>query len=308
MLLHQVTGFGLALLSMVLFGLYMVPRKKSGAPQGAFTFWMGCGILAGTTALGLATGGFVPVSAAQYAMIFGSGVVWATGSDAYCRGVRLIGLSRSTPVKNISAALGMLLGVVVFREFAGRGAAPVVLVVLGSAAVVASANLLGRVEANGCESDARTDRRRLTAGVLCSLWAAIAYSVFTVPMKIVYAQGVSPSSFLVYMGQGCFAGMAALALVSPGRLGGKAVTRRDRRLAGLSGVMWAVGSLCANLAVKMVGVAVTWPLTKNSVAAVLFGVLVLREVNVARYRTDLRRGLVLSVVGVVLLALAVARG
>jgi len=305
--LDQAQGFALALSSMVLYGLYMVPRKSTGIGQGAFTFWMGCGILAGTCAFGLLFGGLERVTLAQFAWMFASGVVWATGTHAYCRGVQLIGLSRSTPVKNTSAMLGTLLGIAAFHEFASGDGWAVGMVLAGSLAVVVSATMLGRVESND-EAEMRKIRPGYYAyGVVCSVWAAIAFSVYTVPMKALYAQGVSPSGFLFYMGFGCFAGMCLTAALTGGFARGQVMTWRDRNLAQVSGIMWAVGSYCANVAVKLIGVAVTWPLTKNTVVAVLYGVLVLKEVDARRHRRDLWIGLVLSVAGVALLALAMGR-
>ena len=292
---------------MVLYGLYMVPRKRSKVSQSTYTFWMGCGILIGTTLIGAVSGGIAHVTLAQYLLIFFCGVFWATGTDAYCRAVRYIGLSRSTPIKNTSAFLGMLCGIIAFHEFSARSGASLVLVIVGSVAVTGSAVLLGRVEANGAEKG-KASRRKLVLGVLCSMWAAIAYSAYTIPMKIAYQQGVSPSAFLFYMGQGCFVGMVLMALLGGFRPAPKLVTWYDRNLALISGAMWALGSLCANIAVKLIGIAITWPLTKNTVVAVVYGAFVLREIDVMRHRRNLSYGLALSVIGVILLALATGRG
>jgi glucose uptake protein GlcU len=75
-------------------------------------------------------------------------------------------------------------------------------------------------------------------------------------------------------------------------------------MAQSSGVMFAIGSVCANVAVKHIGVAITWPLTKNTVVAVLFGVIVLKEVDVKHHKERLVLGSLLSIIGSIFLALA----
>jgi glucose uptake protein GlcU len=302
--LHESIGFGLALMSMVLYGLYMVPRKRSSVSQGAFTFWMGLGILISTSTIGLVADRGVPgVNLLQFSLALASGIVWGTGSLAYCIGVKNIGLSRSTPIKNISAILGTMFGIIVFHEFSFNRIVPAMLAIGGSLAIVISATALASIESVE-EVAVPQQRSNLFYGVLGSLWAAFAYSIYTIPMKILFKQGITPSGFLFYMGIGCFVGMAGLGLILSGRRDVMATTWRDRRRALLSGTMFGIGSLCANLAVKIIGVAVTWPLTKNTVVAVLYGVFVLKEVDIKKNRKALRLGLALSILGVILLAVA----
>lgn len=306
--LRQAAGFSLALLAMVLYSLYMVPRKRVSLSQKTFTWWMGVGILLSTLLIGMLVEGIKPVSVRQYLWIFGSGLLWATGTVGYSGAVKYIGLSRSTPIKNTAAILATINGVVIFHEFPGDGLVSILAVMLGSLAIVVSATVLCRVECRKDSADYKVGRGRWMLGIVGSFWAAIAYSAYTIPMKLVYAQGVSPTAFLFYMGQGCFVGMALIALfMKSENAPAKPVTWRSRNLAQLSGIMWAVGSLCANYAVKAIGVAVTWPLTKTTAVSVIYGVLVLKEVDVIRHKKDLRFGILLSIVGVVLLAYAVGR-
>lgn len=303
MLLDKVTGFTLALTAMLLYGVYMVPRKKSPISQSAFTFWMGFGILVGSGIITLVSGGVGRVNLAQLALIFGSGLVWATGTHTYCLGVKSIGLSRSTPIKNASAILAALLGIAVLHEFALDRPLPLALVVLASIAVVGSAAVLGGVEAMDSQPS-KPGSKSVLWGILYSAWAAVAYSVYTVPMKIVYRQGVTPADFLFYMSLGCFVGMSITARLTRPRSKSPAVTWRDRGLAQFSGLMWVAGSLAANIAVKLIGVAITWPLTKTTVVAVAYGALILKEIDMSRHKRAVWIGVALSIAGVALLAWA----
>ena len=307
MFYQQSQGFVLALTSMVLYGLYMVPRRKSSASAGVFTFWMGWGILVSTTIIAFISGDMQHVGIDQYLMMFLSGILWATGTLGYLTSVQLIGLSRSTPIKNTSAVLGTLFGILIFHEFSFDKYLPLGFAIIGSGAIVASATLLGRVEIPDDVENPRVNTKVLVYGVLCSLWAAIAYSAYTIPMKIAYSQGISPSAFLLYMGQGCFMGMSILAIIiDTNKPKEHTTTWKDRNLAQLAGIMWAVGSLCANSAVKLIGIAITWPITKSTFVAVLYGVFILKEINVKKHRTELNTGLLLSVIGVVLLGWAMS--
>lgn len=307
MFLQQAQGFALAISAMVLYGLYMAPRKRSTASAGAFTFWMGLGILVSTIIIALLSDGMQYVNIRQYLLMFLSGVLWATGTFSYLRAVQMIGLSRSTPIKNTSAAIGTLFGIVVFHEFSYYRIFPLTLVILGSGIVVVSAVMLSRVEAPDDKINQKSGTKNLVFGVMYSIWAALSYSAYTIPIKIAYSQGISPSGFLLYMGQGCFVGMSILAVIIDRNQPKKSLTTwKDRNLAQLAGVMWAVGSLCTNSAVKLIGLAITWPITKSTLVAVLFGVLILKEIDVKSHRRELRMGLVLSVIGVILLGWAMS--
>jgi glucose uptake protein GlcU len=305
--LDQILGFGLALMAMILYGVYMVPRKSSAVSQSTYSFWMGCGILAATLAAGWIAEGKLPIIGLRdYAIIVGSGILWATGTVAYCVGVKNIGLSRSSPIKNTSAILGTLIGIVFFHEFTSGRSMPLLLAIVGSLCIVVSATVLGRVESFD-DADVEEGSNSFLIGVVASGWAAVAYSAYTIPMKMAYSHGVSPSAFLFYMGQGCFIGMAALAYILRPR-GAQArkekIHARDRWLAISSGAMWGVGSLCANIAIKLIGIAIAWPVTKNTIVAVVYGVVILKEIDTARHKRDLGFGLFLSLAGVVLLAFA----
>jgi len=282
----------------------MVPRKQSRISQGLFTFWMGCGILLGTSLIGIINLGRVPsTSWPLYVLMVSSGIVWATGTLAYCIAVKYIGLSRSTPVKNLSAIFGTLIGIVIFHEFSISRFLPCALAIMGSLAVVVSTTLLSRVESFDDAVD--VDKKpKYIWGILSALWAAIAYSAYTVPMKMAYAQHITPSAFLYFMGQGCFIGMTLLAVALRTWKRKEPITWHERRMAALSGLMWAAGSFCANTAIKSIGIAVAWPLTKNTVIAVLYGVFVLKEIDTIKHKNELRIGLALSIAGIILLAVA----
>lgn len=273
----------------------------------AFVLWMGIGMLLWATLAWIVLEEIQPATAVQYAVMFGCGVIWGTGTLGYTRAVQLIGLSRSTPVKNFSAVIGTLLGIVVLQEFSITDGSSMALVLGGSLAVTVSATLLGGLDEHPDSNSPKLTAKTKLYGFACALWAAIGFSIYPIPMRMYYSQGIGPAEFVFFMGLGCF-----LVLITPALFAGrgtlvKNVTWHDRRLAMLSGAMWAAGTLCAGIAVKLIGVAVTWPLTKSTIVAALYGAFVLKEVDLVNHRRGFVLGIVLSVVGVTLLAVATTR-
>jgi len=266
---------------------------------------MGWGILVGAELAGFISSGVPRTTLIQYVLMFSSGLLWSTGTLGYTYAVELIGLTRSTPIKNTTAIFATAYGIIIFHEFSANRPLPLAMVSLGSIAVVGAATLLGRASAPPDPDGPPPDSRRFMMGVIWSLWAAFAYSAYTIPMKVVYNQGVTPLGFLFYMGQGCFVGMELMALYASRKDGRGAATRRDKGLSLIAGFTWAVASVCANLAVVTIGIAITWPVSNlNTVVAVAYGVLVFKEIDVSAHRRELWAGLAMAVLGVVFLAVA----
>lgn len=293
---------------MVLFGLYMVPRRHSQMSQARFMVFMAFGVLAGSALFGLPLAHNLRVEAAQWPLAFAGGLIWAIGVMGYSCGVQLIGLSRSTPIKNTTAILGTAYGIAVFREFTVHDPAAMTMAIAGSSAIVASAILLGSLTSPE-EQQEPIPRRTLMIGISASLVGAIGFSAYAIPMKIAYQHGMTPAGFLFFMGQGCFVGMSLIATIARRRSCTEFQSQADSGLLPvLAGLTWAAASVCANTAVKLVGIAVTWPLSNlNTVVAVAYGVWVLHEVRVAEHRRELYVGLAAATVGVALLAVATGR-
>lgn len=292
---------------MVLFGLYMVPRRYSRVSSSRFMFFMGVGTLAGAYVLGRTFGGNLDVSVELRMMAVVGGIIWGLGTLAYSMGVQKIGLSRSTPVKNTTAILGTLYGIVIFREFTLADPAGLAMAVAGSGLIVLAAILLGAVTSPG-EEHIPIERNTFVAGVALSLTAALCYSFYAIPLKYAVQNGLSPTGFLYYMGQGAFLAMAALALVVRGSEPPPAGVGEVGLLPLAAGILWAAASAFCNSAIQLVGISIAWPVGNlNTVVAVAYGTWFLNEVRVAEHRRELYQGLLAATVGVALLALAMSR-
>jgi len=317
----ELLGYFLAIVTMLIYGVYMVPKKLSTSTEGSFTFWMGLGILISSLLIYL----FFPqsnhsISEKSIYIAVISGIIWATGTFAYSLSITKIQLTRSTPIKNLSALFGIILGVIFFHEGFGKNDFKITLMLISGLAIILGTGLLSRVGMNN-SSTKPLDLKTYMIGVFLALWAALAFSLYTIPMKIAFKNGVTPVDFLFFMSIGIFLGMFLLALWSGWKPSIKIVMEgyipsnimanfrisyaRNRYLAMLSGLGFSIGSLLANYAVKLAGIAITWPITKNSIIAVLFSVFVLKDVDYKSSKCIFWLGIFLSLFGIILMGLGV---
>ncbi|MBR4748751.1 MAG: hypothetical protein IK083_04160 [Abditibacteriota bacterium] len=313
----ELTGYLLAVASMCIYGVYMSPKKLSGLEDSRFTFWMACGIIASASVL------FVlcprgAVTPAMAGMSVAAGLVWATGNFAYTLSISRIELTRSTPIKNLSALLGLLFGMAFLSEGDGRSVFKICCICLSGALIVAGAWLLSRVGVSS--GPKKLPLRDYVTGCALALWAAVAFSIYTVPMKLAFRAGMSPSDYLFFMSVGIFCGMTLLALWAGWRPHIAVFTEhtfsaggpkrgdgffRSRLMAAASGLGLTLGQLMANYAVGLAGVAVVWPITKNSVAAVMFSVFVLKDVDRSSSGGFLWWGMALCLAGIIIMGMGV---
>ena len=314
-------GYFLAILTMLIYGVYMVPKKLSTSTEGSFTFWMGLGILISSLLIYM----LFPqpnhsISKKSIYIAAISGIIWATGTFAYSLSITKIQLTRSTPVKNLSALFGIISGMIFFHEGLDKNDLKIIFILISGLAIILGAGFLSRVGVN-VSNTKPLDLKTYLTGIVLALWAALAFSLYTIPMKIAFKNGVTPVDFLFFMSIGIFLGMLLLALWSGWKPSVKIIMEsyvpsniihslktpsvRNRYLAMLSGLGFSIGSLLANYAVKLAGVAVTWPITKNSIVAVLFSVFVLKDVDYKSSKCVFWLGIFLSLFGIILMGLGV---
>ncbi len=303
--MNQTIGFGYAIIATFLFGMYMVPRQYTRVSHRIFLTWMGIGILFSATIISLVFEGISSISIFHYILTFVAGLAWSVGALGYAVSVDYLGLSRATPIKNTYSALSTIFGIAIFHEFTPARPTALTLAVVGSLAIVISASLLGRIEASKSMACPPADRRCITIGILFAVVSAIGYGIRSIPTKTVLSQGISSETFLFYMAHGAFVGNIVAAKVFPKGNDNVRPTVYDCLLAVLSGLAWTVAAEFLNLAVMAVGIAVAFPLVNlSTLIAVAYGLIVLRDVNFRAHKTWFWSGLIISVLGVSLLASA----
>ncbi len=315
----EITGYLLAVLSMCIYGVYMSPKKLSGLTDSRFTFWMACGIMVSAGVFYLTVPHEEKTDPVMACVSAAAGLVWATGSFAYTLSISRIELTRSTPIKNLSSLFGLLLGMACLSEGRGKSVFMICCICLSGLLITVGAWLLSRVGAV-VEGKKLLSRSDYISGCLLALWAAVGFSIYTVPMKLAFGSGMTPVSFLFFMSSGIFIGMALLAVWAGWRPelslfyentlrhvpGKKAKSYAVSRLMALSsGLGLTLGQLLANYAVKLAGVAVVWPITKNSVAAVLFSAFVLKDVCWKSSPGKMFWGVLLCLAGIIVMAFGV---
>ncbi len=291
-------GILAGLLSALLFGLYMVPRKLSHASVPVFLSHMMVGVLLAVAVFQLFIPGEPWPNRHQFSLTVLAGLIWSVSTFCFTASITRIGLASGTTIKNTTAVWGTLLGLTVFGETADTDPIFAVvgsLLVVGSAAVVAwSANNKGH------------SASRSTWGLALAAAASIGYSGYSVPIKMVLLTGLSQVRMLVGVTTGAAIGVLTGLLLAPGALAElRGLAFRERRWSFFGGLTWALAMLSLITSVDLVGLAVSWPVSNvNTVVAASIGAVWFKEVDLRKRGGPFWVALALAAAGVVLLGLA----
>ncbi len=291
---------------MVLFGLYMVPRKLSRLRDYGFLLTMCVGAVLTTLAAHLLVHGSLRPAAGPLGawLSFSCGPVWTLGMLFYTLSVSQMGLTLATPIKNTTAILGTVLGLAVFAEWRETNA---VLAIIGSALVVACAVVLARCSEPSPASDdevAAPARSTVTPlGVVFAVLAALFFAAYTIPMKLAQREHVGTLDLMEYMAGGTLlGGLCLFGVFSRGRRAWLRASPADHAWAALSGVTWALATVAMTQAITRIGLAITWPVTNlNTIVTVAAGILLFREVDLAKHARTIALAMACAIAGTVLL-------
>jgi len=293
-------GFACALGSMILFGLYMVPRKLCRLRDFDFLLSMAIGI---ALFAGLGWGVTVPWRAvsppvAGVAWALAAGPIWCLGMLFYTFSVTEMGLTLSTPIKNTTAVMGTLIGILVFAEW--RDTQPV-LCVVGSLLIVACAWALAQTGDQAPERTALTGR-----GVLYALLSAAGFALYATPLRAATSTGIDVFTLLAFMAPGIL--LAAVVLFcfrGTGLANWRRQPLRDHAAAVAAGAIWVLATMVLTAGIERIGLAVTWSVSNlNTLVTVGIGILVFHEVDVRKHWRAIGLGLLAGCLGVLLLGLA----
>ena len=307
----DVAGFSIALLSMVFFGLYMVPRKFSRLRDFDFVLSMCVGAVVTTQVARLIAHGGAPPDAPADGLwlAFICGPIWALGVLFYTLSVSTMGLALATPIKNTTAVLGTIFGLAIFAEWRETNA---VYALVGSCLVVLCAVILARCGRCGesgpvaCESRPEVRTVVSALGVLFALLAAVFFAAYTIPMRLSQQAGLDNYTLMAYMGMGTLVGGAGLwGVFSRGRRRWITEPLRDHLYAALAGCIWALATLTMSMGIMRIGLAVTWPVVNlNTIITVAVGVLLFKEISFRQCSGTISLAIGCALAGTVLLGLA----
>jgi drug/metabolite transporter (DMT)-like permease len=219
-----------------------------------------------------------------------AGCLWAVGNALTIFAVRDIGLSLAFPLWNSNSLIGILWGVLLFRELHRAGwvrKAGVIggaIVIFGGAILISSASTSTAGHGNAAH------------GIAAAVGAGLMFGSMYIPYRKAYITGMNPLTFLTYFTVGEIVTATLLAVIF---LGGFTPFWQqlvaDREILFwplLGGFMWVVGDLFQNYATKYIGISRGIPLSNtNQLWGLLWAILVFGELH------GLRAGVYVEVIG-----------
>lgn len=303
-------GIVCGLLSAVFFGFYAIPRKYSKMGKYSFLLSMCIGVAVCTFAVGALGKPGLSLTREQVLLSLVSGILWSIGTFTFILSIDAIGIVKATPIKNLTGVLGAISGIVVFGEFGLAQPFELAAVLLGSLVIAISAVVISRVypEKDKILEGEKLDSSALIRGVILSLIAAVAYTVYTIPGKMVFGGDNSDLIYLYirYMGAGTALGaLIGFVIFDRDLLAWCKEPLKEHITAILGGLLWTVAFLLVVLGIDSIGLSVAWPLGNlNTIVSVAYGVVVLREVKSTGQSGRILGGLILAAFGVGLLVFA----
>jgi len=274
----ELLGVALGLVAAVFWGSYLVPVRKFKTPEGEFTLSM---------ALGL---GIVVIAGLPWLLdlidnpkdllySMSAGLIWSIGNICSLYAVRGLGLSRAVPVFSIAVVVNAIYGITIFGEFASNGS-KIALLFAGIAVL-----MVGVVLAVSTE---RLTKKGKMSILGLALFTGIMFGTYNAPIR---ATTVDPSTATV----GVFLGMVISSIfisiilmsseVRSGKVQKGGAHRGRRMLVGMiSGVMWGVGTAFSVYTIRMVGLAVSFPIFQvNVLIYAAWGLFYFKEVSKDNY-------------------------
>jgi drug/metabolite transporter (DMT)-like permease len=207
-----------------------------------------------------------------------AGCLWAVGNTLTIFAVRDIGLSLAFPLWNSNSLIGILWGVVLFKELHRAAWIRKVAVVGGGVVIFAGAILISAA------STSQAAQGSALRGMAAALGAGLMFGSMYIPYRKAYITGMNPLTFLTFF---TFGEMTTVTIVAAVFLGGFGPLWHqlvaDRGILFwplLGGFMWVVGDLFQNYATKYVGISRGIPLSNtNQLWGLLWAILVFSELH-----------------------------
>jgi glucose uptake protein GlcU len=207
-----------------------------------------------------------------------AGCLWAVANTLTIYAVRDVGLSIAFPLWNSNSLLGIVWGIVLFKELRGADWRRWFGVLGGALLMFAGATALAIASA------AHVPTRDAFRGVIAAVAAGVLWGTMYIPYRKAYLTGMSPLSFITFFTIGELGMMGALATIDTGgptalwhALG---ATRHVLFWFLLGGFVWVIGDLFQQYAVKYAGITRGIPLSNtNQLWGLLWGVLVFSELS-----------------------------
>jgi drug/metabolite transporter (DMT)-like permease len=223
---------------------------------------------------------FSDVRQVPHLVIWGvmAGCLWAIGNTLTIFAVRDIGLSLAFPLWNSNSLVGVLWGVLLFKELHRAPWLRKAGVVGGALVIFIGAILVSAA------STAQSAHGNPMRGIAAALGAGLMFGSMYIPYRKAYITGMNPLSFLTFFTFGEIVTVTVLAIAFLGGvqpLGHELMVNRHILFWPLlGGFMWVVGDLFQNYATKYVGISRGIPLSNtNQLWGLLWAILVFSELH-----------------------------
>ncbi|HEX6559015.1 MAG TPA: GRP family sugar transporter [Longimicrobiales bacterium] len=207
-----------------------------------------------------------------------AGALWAIANTLTVFAIRDIGLSIAFPLWNSNSLLGVLWGVLLFRELHGASRTRWLGVLGGTVAMIAGATMLALASRH------QTTAHDAARGIIAALTAGLMWGTMYIPYRKAYLSGMSPLSFITFFSIGEVLTMLLLASWFSHGLSGLLHELHNARgvifWIMLGGFVWVIGDLFQQYAAKYVGISRGIPLSNtNQLWGLVWGVLVFGELG-----------------------------
>jgi drug/metabolite transporter (DMT)-like permease len=219
-----------------------------------------------------------------------AGCLWAIGNTLTVFAVRDIGLSLAFPLWNSNSLIGIVWGILLFKELHRAPWLRKLGVIGGALVIFLGAILISAASTSG------TAHGNAMHGISAALGAGLMFGSMYISYRKAYITGMNPLTFLTFF---TFGEITTATLVAIVFLGGAAPFWRELVANSsilfwplLGGFMWVIGDLFQNYATKYVGISRGIPLSNtNQLWGLLWAILVFGELH------GLTAGVYIQVIG-----------
>jgi glucose uptake protein GlcU len=238
-----------------------------------------------------------------------AGALWAVANTLTVFAIRDVGLAIAFPLWNANSLIGILWGIVLFKELRGASAGNWAKVILGALAIVAGATTLGFSTIRS----ANASSTHAVAGVAAALGASLLWGTMYVPYRKAYLSGMNPLSFVTIFTVGELGTMFALSIGLAGGFhtvaGQLFAARHFVFWLFLGGFCWVIGDLFQQYATKYIGIGRGIPLSNtNQLWGLAWGALVFGELAGLdrRHQLSILAGSAVMILGALAISTAAA--
>jgi glucose uptake protein len=287
--------YGIALITLLLFGSWAVPSKTLRVEAGANAFWLTVGHF--ILSIVLFTFVVQPIPLQDFVLSFIAGVLWGIGIFAGFYAIKQLGITRAQGIwVPVVVTVSALWGLLFFGEAYKMGTEKLVLSVVSIIILIIAALVVifsMRVEKSHSKNP------HIGSGILAATLLGIFHGTFFVPL---HASKLSLFVTFVPLTLGMVTTSYLLARIqkTPLTYSWQAILRM---ISG--GLILGTGNYMALLTVQILGVAQGYPLTQLGIVVnTLWGILLFKEVTSTKGRVLVLIGIVIALGGAFLLNVA----